>query len=81
MSEEQQDFSQTSWGNEFVPGDRVRYVPHRARGDLHHPGCEDGTVKRCGQHAGTVFVFYDNDGPNPTAKGCAPEALVRLIDE
>ncbi len=81
MSEEQIDFSLISWGNEFIPGDRVRYVPHHARGDLNHPSCEDGTVKRVGKHAGTVFVFYDNDGPNATAKGCAPEALERLTDE
>jgi hypothetical protein len=72
------DMALTSWGNEFVPGDRVRYVPHHARGDITHPDCEDGTVKRCGKHPGVVFVIYDNDLPHATAKGCAPEALVRI---
>lgn len=78
---DQADFAMGGWGNEFMPGDRVRYVPHHARGDLNHPDCEDGTVKRVGRHAGTVFVIYDDDLPNATPKGCAPECLERLTDE
>ncbi len=31
--------------NDFAIGDRVRYVPVHAHGDIHHPDCQDGRVE------------------------------------
>ena len=53
-----------SYGNEFLPGDRVRFNE------------ELGTVKRCGQHAGTVFVFFD-DQPD-RAVAVSPDMLANI---
>lgn len=64
MSEEQIDFAQISWGNEFIPGDRVRFND------------ELGTVKTCGRHAGTVFVYFDSFPER--AQAVSPESLVRI---
>lgn len=68
----------------FRKGERVRYVPTHARGDIKHKDCEDGVVSSIGR-TGTVFVKYDCllgtaiTGDEPwAAKGTRPEELVRI---
>ena len=41
----------------FARGDRVRYVPHHAYGDIGHPDCEFGTVSSVNDSG--VFVRFD----------------------
>lgn len=45
----------------FEKGNRVKYIPTHANGNLSHPDCEEGTVSS--QNKTGVFVHYDNS-PN-----------------
>lgn len=67
--------------NDFRPGQRVRYIPGHAYGDMCHPDCEDGTVSSLGED--NVRVRFDKhvgrlgwDGA--TAQACTPDDLVLL---
>lgn len=42
----------------FKAGDKVRYVPNHAHGDIGHKDCEDGVVTSCNEKF--VFVRYGN---------------------
>jgi hypothetical protein len=66
---------------EFAPGDRVRYIPGHAFGDLDHEDCEDGTVSS--QNGTCVFVRFDAQVEKlgwleTTAQGCDPRDLAKL---
>lgn len=63
---------------ELKPGQRIRYIPNHAYGDMTHPDCEDGKISS--RNETTVFVKFDKyvgrrgwDGA--TAQGCNPEDL------
>lgn len=63
---------------ELKPGQRVRYIPGHAYGDISHPDCEDGKISSIGTIA--VFVKFDKsvgrhgwDGATP--QGCNAEDL------
>lgn len=58
----------------YAPGDRVRYVPYHAHGDVTHRDCEDGIVSSI-NHVGTIFVRF---GQRTTSQGCLPDQLVKL---
>ena len=50
---------------ELKKGDRVRYVPSHSNGDIKHPDCQEGVVKRGPVYASFTgeecyFVIYDN---------------------
>lgn len=65
----------------FKFGDRVRYVPYHAHGDIQDPSCEDGTVSS--QNGCFVFVRFDKQVKNvgwdgATSQGCDPQCLVFL---
>jgi len=69
----------------FEPGNWVRYVPTHAWGNVHHPDCQDGVVKRYSNDGKTVFVLYDNEackmmtGNEPyTAQGTDRDDLVYI---
>ncbi len=64
-------------------GDRVRYVPYHAHGDITHADCEDGVVTSVrlvesarldAAPATTIFVRFGN---SQTSQGCKPDQLVR----
>jgi hypothetical protein len=62
-------------------GDRVRYVPLHADGDIYHPDCEDGRISSFGEL--TVYVKFNKsvgrhgwDGASAIA--CDPEDLRKL---
>ena len=48
----------------FIPGQKVLYVPTHARGDVKHRHCELGTVVRISEEF--VFVLYSIGGPKAT---------------
>jgi len=63
-------------------GDRVRYIPHHAKGDVNHKDCQTGVVSS--KNDTWVFVKYDNldcrmiTGDEPyTAQATDPKDLVR----
>jgi len=67
----------------FKKGDRVRYVPDHAEGNINSPFCEDGAVSSVGE--AFVFVKYDNNvcvmvtGDEPyTAAATNPRDLVKI---
>lgn len=50
--------------SDFVPGDKVLYVPGVAQGDERHEACERGVVSSTNDHY--VFVrYYRRDGTLP----------------
>ena len=51
-------------------GDRVRYMPNHAHGDIGHPDCEDGVVVTVRE--AITFVQFATGGP----KACTPSDLV-----
>lgn len=61
---------------EFLPGQRVVYVPNRAHGDHAHADCERGVVT--GANAAAVFVRYYGQGGELQAhsQATAPGDLV-----
>jgi hypothetical protein len=68
---------------DFNKGDRVRYIPHHARGDQNHKDCKNGVVSS--KNEKFVFVKYDNlmcvmtTGDEPyTAAATSPEDLIKL---
>lgn len=69
---------------DFKHGDRVRYIPNRAAGDIRHADCQDGVVSSTNEKF--VFVKYNNamcimtTGDEPyTAQATKREDLVRRI--
>jgi len=42
--------------SDFKKGDKVRYVPNHANGNIHHPRCKDGVVSS--HNPLFVFVKY-----------------------
>ena len=46
--------------NQFNPGDKVRYVPTHAEGDVYHRDCEPGVVTTVREDSNglVVFVWY-----------------------
>lgn len=70
---------------DFVKGQRVRYTPNHAHGDINHEDCKEGVVKSTNEFF--VFVIYDNlmckmvTGDEPyTAAATKPENLIILED-
>ena len=68
---------------EFKKGERVRYIPHHAHGDIKHKDCENGVVSSTNNS--WVFVKYDNlmcimtTGDEPyTAQATDPNDLVKV---
>ena len=66
--------------SEFIHGNRVRYVPGVAYGDIQHPGCEDGTVSS--NNGKYVFVKFDKQvrklgWSGTTSQSCNPRDLVK----
>lgn len=59
--------------DQFIPGDRVTYIPTHAYGDIKHPDCETGTVSSIGKSF--VFVRYHL---GDTAAATRPEDLVNM---
>ena len=43
---------------DYKKGDKVRYVPNHANGDVHHKDCQNGVVSSTNERF--VFVKYDN---------------------
>lgn len=67
--------------SQFVPADRVRYVPGHARGDASHVDCLDGAVSS--QNGHSVFVKFDKlvarlGWEGTTSQSCDPADLVKL---
>ena len=61
---------------DFVPGERVRYVPNHAHGDLGHKDVENGIVSSTNDFY--VFVKYVRHGVlQETAAATKPEDLVK----
>jgi len=67
---------------DFSKGDKVRYVPRHASGDVNHEDCQNGVVSSTNDE--WVFVKYDNldcvmiTGDEPyTAQATDPSDLVR----
>ena len=67
---------------DFKHGDKVRYVPNHADGDIRHADCQDGVVSSTNEMF--VFVKYNNamcvmtTGDEPyTAQATKREDLVR----
>ena len=67
----------------FIKGNRVRYIPYHAMGNSDHKDCEDGVVSSTNDKF--VFVKYDNavmdmvTGDEPyTAQATYPEDLIHL---
>lgn len=63
---------------DFVIGDKVRYVPHHAGGDIAHPDCENGIVSSANDV--NIFVrYYDKRGGGLKihAQATSPDNLVR----
>jgi hypothetical protein len=56
----------------FHPGDRVRYVPGHAHGNISHADCENGVVTSIGR---TGFVFVRFAGKQ-CSQACDAETLV-----
>jgi hypothetical protein len=68
---------------DFIKGMRVRYIPHHAYGNIHHPDCQCGVVSSTNDKF--VFVKYDNlmcimtTGDEPyTPQATNPEDLILL---
>ncbi len=68
--------------DDFKKGERVRYVPAHAFGDVNHKDCQDGVVSSTNSRY--VFVKYDNatcvmvTGDEPyTAQATDPADLIR----
>lgn len=57
----------------FESGQRVRYVPNHANGNINHEECEDGVVSSVS--AAFVFVRF---GGGTQAQACRRENLVRV---
>lgn len=57
----------------FESGQRVRYVPNHANGNINHEECEDGVVSSVS--AAFVFVRF---GGGTQAQACRRENLVRM---
>lgn len=61
---------------DFEPGDKVRYVPNHAHGNVNHPDCEDGIVSSTNDV--NVFVrYYYHAVLKDTAQSTSPEDLVK----
>lgn len=59
--------------DDFKAGDRVRYVPYHANGDVRHADCQNGRVTSVNSHY--VFVKFRPEGD--TAEACLPDQLVK----
>ena len=59
--------------SDFEKGDRVKYVPNHANGDVFHPDCELGTVSSTNRRF--VFVTYKN---KTFAEATDPANLVKI---
>lgn len=46
--------------SDFKQGDKVRYIPGHAHGNVNHPDCEDGVVSSINEE--NVFVRYFRPG-------------------
>ena len=69
---------------DFKRGDKVRYVPNHANGDVHHKDCQNGVVSSTNEKF--VFVKYDNamcimtTGDEPyTSQATKRENLIRRL--
>lgn len=58
---------------DFKAGDRVRYVPYHAHGDVRHADCENGRVTSVNDTY--VFVRFRPEGE--TSEACLPDQLVK----
>jgi hypothetical protein len=58
---------------DFKTGDRVRYVPYHAHGDLGHKDCENGRVTS----VNTAYVFVRFRPEGDTSEACLPDQLVK----
>lgn len=58
---------------DFAAGDRVRYVPRHAHGNMEHPDCEDGRVTSTNDDY--VFVRF---GCGDTSAACERDQLRHL---
>jgi hypothetical protein len=57
--------------SDFKQGDRVRYVPYHAHGNVRHHDCENGIVTSVSDSV--VFVRFKGE----TSEGCKPDQLVK----
>ena len=57
--------------SDFARGDRVRYVPYHAQGNVRHQDCENGIVTSVSES----FVFVRFKGE--TSEACKPDQLVK----
>jgi hypothetical protein len=60
------------WKSKHKIGDIVKYVPHHAFGDAHHPDCQNGIVTSISQ-TGIVRVLFSN---NTASQGCRSDQLI-----
>lgn len=58
---------------DFKAGDRVRYVPYHAHGDLQHEDCENGRVTS----VNLLYVFVRFRPEGETSEACLPDQLVK----
>lgn len=61
---------------DFAPGDKVKYVPYHAHGNIAHPDCEHGIVTSTNEE----FVFaryYRNGILQHTAESTYPRDLIK----
>jgi hypothetical protein len=59
--------------SDFEAGDRVRYVPYHAHGDVRHADCENGRVTS----VNSVYVFVRFRPEGETSEACLPDQLVK----
>lgn len=59
--------------SDFKAGDRVRYVPYHAHGDVRHADCENGRVTSVNH----VYVFVRFNPEGETSQACMPDQLVK----
>ena len=63
---------------DFKHGDRVKYIPPHAKGDVNHPECCSGVVKRTNE--AYVFVNYIQNGIlQETAHATRPGDLIHEL--